>query len=714
MLSADPAGQFQDKGGRMSVPAIIHPTGSAVIPLTLAVCLASCGALADGANPGDWPGYGRDSNEQHFSPLEEIDASNIERLGLVSWMDLPPGNSVTAPVAVGGRLYFATGLSIVHAVDPATGAELWQYDPKVPEVAGHKLRLGWGARGLAYWNGRIFVGTQDGRLVSLDVKDGSPLWSVQTLGRDNTAFISGAPRVFDGKVLIGFGGGDLGPLRGYVTSYDALTGKRLWRWHTVPGDPAKGFENEAMRMAAKTWAGKWWEYGGGGTVWNAMSYDPETDTVFIGTGNGTPWNHKVRSLGRGDNLFLCSIVALDGTTGVYKWHYQVNPGESWDYNAAMDMALVDLRIGGRERKALVTAPKNGFFYVIDRLTGELISAEPFAKVTWASRIDLKTGRPVEHPHARYPAGKTFLMWPSSIGAHSWHPMAYSPETRLAYIPVIEKAQSWREPDPGSPDWRKTTPPMTSRAAAVTNPFPDTKDPLDGTSRLVAWDVARQRAVWSQPTPGLAGGGVLATGGNLVFQGVLDGKFKAYAANSGHPLWSFDAQAPVMAPPISYTVKGRQYITVLSGMGTSLSVFASPAEQYNTDYRSQSRRVLTFALDGNKTLPPLSYAAPTPPEDPGFVADQQSVKAGAAVFRRCASCHGMRAVAGGNAPDLRASHVTYSAEAFRDVVRNGALVPAGMPQFPELTDQQLADLRTYLRAEAARWRQARDRSAKTAS
>ncbi|MCB2076733.1 MAG: PQQ-dependent dehydrogenase, methanol/ethanol family [Novosphingobium sp.] len=685
--------------------------------LALSACLAACGAagrspaaLDDGVALGDWPGYGRGASELHFSPLEEISSKNVDRLGLVSWLDLGPGNSVTAPVAVGGRVYFVTGLSIVHAIDPVTGKELWQFDPGVPEIAGDKLRLGWGTRGLAYWKGTIFFGTQDGRLISLDARDGGVRWSVQTLNRDDTSFISGAPRVFDGKVLIGFGGADLGNVRGYVTAYDAQTGKQLWRWYTVPGNPADGFENEAMRRASATWAGKWWEYGGGGTVWNAISYDPEGDTVFIGTGNGTPWNHKVRSLGQGDNLFLCSIVALDAKTGSYKWHYQINPGESWDYNAAMDMALADVEIEGRRRKVLMTAPKNGFFYVLDRLTGELISAEPFAKVTWASRIDLDTGRPVEHPDARYPRGKTFVMWPSSIGAHSWHPMAYSPSTRMAYIPVIEKAQSWTELDPAHGDWRKTTPPMTSRAAALTNPFPDVDDPRDGTSRLVAWDVVHQRAVWSQPTTGLAGGGVMATGGNLVFQGGLDGRFKAYAADSGKVLWSFDAQAPVMAPPISYAIDGRQYVTVLSGMGTSLAVFASPAEKFNSDYRTQRRRVLTFALDRHGKLPaPVAHKLELP-DDACLITDEAQAARGATVFRRCASCHGMGAVAGGNAPDLRASPITYSAVAFRNVVKNGPLRQAGMPGFSELGDDQVEDLRAYLRVAAARLREKRQGAA----
>lgn len=681
--------------------------GRALAVLTLAATLAA-GAVAeetllDSSAGIDWPGYGRSFGEQHFSPLTQIDAKDVSRLSLAWSYNLGPSNSVTAPVEADGVLYFVTGYSVVHALEARTGRLLWEFDPKAPEASPRKLRLAWGTRGLAWWKGKVYVGTQDGRLIAIDAKTGKQVWSAMTLSPDDTNSITGAPRVFDGKVIIGFGGADLGPARGYVSTYDAETGRLLWRWYTVPGDPAKGFENDAMRMAAQTWSGDWWKYGGGGTVWNAMAYDPETDSVFIGTGNGSPWNHKARSQGKGDNLFLASIVALDGETGQYKWHYQVNPGESWDYNATMDIELADLEIGGRTRKVLMTAPKNGFFYVIDRTDGKLISAEPFAKVNWASRIDTETGRPVEDPAARYPAGTTFLMWPSSIGAHSWFPMAFSPRTRFAYIPVIEKAQTWTDFEVEGEQWRKDTPLMTSQAAARTNPFPETHDPLDGTSRLVAWDVAGQKPAWSQPTPGLAGGGVLATAGNLVFQGRLDGLFKAYAADSGTELWSFDGQAPVMAPPISYSVAGRQYVTVLTGMSTSLSVFATPASRYNTDYRTQPRRVLTFAIGGRAKLPRFVRQPLVAADDPEFLADVAQAQRGAAIYRRCTSCHGLGAEAGGNAPDLRTSAIPVSAGAFDEVVRGGALVSLGMPRFDELSDDQLADLRQFLRSQAAKLR-----------
>ena len=394
----------------------------------------------DGRN---WAAYGRTFSETHYSPLTEINAATVGRLGLAWSLDLEPQNVLSTPLAVDGVIYFAVGYSIVHAVDARTGRLLWRYDPGVTERAGVKLRTGWGIRGLAYWKGRVFVGTHDGRLLALDARDGTPVWSVQTIDPADGSFVSGPPRVFDDKVVIGFGGGDFGPVRGYVTAYDTATGKQLWRFWTVPGDPARGFENPAMEMAARTWSGRWWERGGGGTVWNAMTYDPEFNRLYLGTGNGGPWNPRLRSPGGGDNLFLSSIVALDADTGAYAWHYQTTPGEAWDYNSAMDMTLADLVIDGRTRKVLLHAPKNGFFYVIDRADGRLLSAEKFAKVTWAERVDLATGRPVVAANAFYEQGEVQL-FPSFEGAHNWFPMSFSPRTGLVYLPVTEMGASYSQ------------------------------------------------------------------------------------------------------------------------------------------------------------------------------------------------------------------------------------------------------------------------------
>jgi len=614
-------------------------------------------------------------------------------------MDLPLANTATQPIAVDGVLYFASGLSVVHAVDAQTGKLLWRYDPEVGKRGGLNLRTGWGVRGVAWWQGRIFVGTQDGRLIAIEAATGKPAWSVQTFDPEMAAYISGAPRVFGGRVLIGFGGSN-GVSRGYVTAYDAASGKQLWRFFTVPGNPANGFENPAMEMAAKTWSGEWWKYGGGGDVWNSIAYDPAIDTVYIGVGSPYPWNHKLRSAGKGDNLFIDSIVALDGKTGAYRWHYQTVPGDTWDFDATMDIELADIEIGGTVRKVLMQAPKNGFLYVIDRETGKLISAEPYVPVTWASRIDLSTGRPVEVPGARYDQGKPASVAPSALAAHNWLPMAFSRQTGLVYIPAVEFGVDYSEP---SPDWRPATDRNTDAGANMIGGPLVGKAPPKG--KLVALSPVTHKEVWRVDYPTYLNGGVLATGGGLVFQGSIDGQLKAFAADTGKTVWQYDTRAPLLAPPITYRAGGKQYVSVLTGFGMAYPLNAAALggaeiERYNLDPRSQARRVLTFAIGGKQVLPPRQ-PAPPPPPDPDFVPDSTKIAAGGTAFSvHCLICHGSLAVATGHAPDLRRSAVPQDEHAFAAVVREGALQEAGMPRFAELSDAQLQAIRQYLRARAA--------------
>jgi quinohemoprotein ethanol dehydrogenase len=409
---------------------------------------ASAGAAEAGR---DWFSFGGDDSEQHYSPLAQI-----TRLGLAWSYDIDTFDAYTQPLAVNGVVYFAAGHSVIHALDARSGKLLWQYDPKVAEApeSQWRMRAGWGIRGIAYRDGMIFTATRDGRLIGVDARTGKLAWSVQTLDEDAShgAYITGPPFVAGDKVVIGFGGADYSPVRGYVTAYDVKTGEKAWRFYTVPGDPAKGFENKAMEVAAKTWTGEWWKFGGGGSVYHAMAYDAKYGRIYLGTGNGFPWNQKIRSPGGGDNLYLGSILAIDVKTGEYAWHYQTNPGMTWDFNNAMDIELTEMVVDGRKRDVILHAPKNGFYYVIDRADGKLLSAEKFAKLNWAERIDMATGRPVINPDALYPDGKAFVLYPFPNGAHGVQAMAHSPQTGLTYIPVMEGGRVHTDPA-NLKDWK---------------------------------------------------------------------------------------------------------------------------------------------------------------------------------------------------------------------------------------------------------------------
>lgn len=653
-------------------------------------------ALGNEHSGENWASFSRTYSENRFSPLTQINDKTISRLGLAWSLELPGFASTESnPLAVDGVLYFSVGLTAVHAVDVRSGKLLWRYDSEVAKVAPQKMHFSWGSRGLAFWKGRIYVGTMDGRLIALNAKSGKPSWSVMTVDSSDGRYITGAPRVFNGKVLIGHGGGEFGA-RGYVTAYDAKTGKQLWRFYTVPGNPALGFENKAMEMAAKTWNGKWWKHGGGGTVWNAMTYDPQFNRIYLGTSNGFPWNQKLRSPGGGDNLFLSSIVAIDADSGEYVWHYQVNPGESWDFDAAMDMILATLEIDGHFRKVLMQAPKNGFFYVIDRESGKLISAEKYGKVTWADKIEVETGRPVEVPNIRYESGET-LIWPGPMGAHNRQPMAYSPKTLLAYIPTMQLPGYYSDKGVDIPHWdTKSNDSDVGIDSVMTDP------PLDaGSSVLQAWDPVLQKPKWKVSTPGVWNGGTIATAGNLVFQGQADGKFKAYAADTGKSLWTFEADNGIVAPPITYFANGKQYVSILTGVGGGASLLGSLTAQFGWQARIHPRRMLTFALDGKSKLPaspPPQRAVPI--DDKKVTLFPELVKAGEDIFgSQCITCHGPSAVSASAAPDLRASRVPLDETAFTQIVRAGLFKLRGMPAFPQLTDQELNALRNYLRSRA---------------
>lgn len=662
-------------------------------------CYVGCLAAHDqGASRTDWPAVGRDSDETYYSPLQQINVGNVDRLGLQWFIDLPLLTSaVSTPLEVGGVLYFAVGHSFVYAAQATTGRVLWKYDPKVTEATNDKLKPAWGIRGLAYGEGRLYVGTQDGRLIALATRDGKLIWSTDTTEPGDGRFITGAPRYFKGKVIIGHGGADRSqPDRGYVTAYDAASGRQRWRFFLVPGDPAKGFESKAMEMAAKTWTGEWWKYGGGAAAWNAITYDSKYDRIYVGTGNGQPWNRNIRSPGGGDNLFVCSIVALDAESGEYLWHYQTTPGESWDYNSAMDIELATLSIDGKPRDVILHAPKNGFFYVIDRQDGRLLSAKPFAHITWAGSVDMKTGKPVEAPEARFPNGET-VIYPASSGSHSWMAMSFSPKSRLVYLPTVGDMPGYYH----SADVAHWDPQASPNG--FTYPVPQQLPIPDTTPKgmLQAWEPVRQAQVWSVPTSGYFDGGVLSTAGDLVFQGTERGNFEARAAASGRLLWSTDAHNGIVAQPISYQLGSKQYIVVMAGYGSAPGMFGPEAARFGWHYRSQKRRVLAYALDGHAQLPTEAPPQPVQPirgsEKPLLDAEFQ---AGGRLFtRNCMICHGVGVIAGGSAPDLRGSNIPVDAEAFARVVSGGLLRSQGMPQFDELSAAEVETIRKYIRQEA---------------
>lgn len=660
--------------------------GSARISMPLALLLVglACGSArsaesgdkpVDGARianadaePGNWLTYGRTYDEQRFSPLARINDKNAQKLGLAWFADLDTNRAQEAtPLIVDGVMYVSTAWSLVKAYDARTGRLLWAYDPQVHRELGVNACCDVGNRGVAAWNHKIFVGAYDGRLVALDAATGTPVWSTQTVDTTKPYTITQAPRVIKGRVIIGNSGGEYGT-RGYISAYDAESGKLAWRFYTVPGDPSKPFENAAMARAAKTWSGEWWKLGGGGPVWDAISYDPQLNLLYFGVGNGVQWARSARSAGKGDNLYLASIVALHADTGEYAWHYQATPGEEWDFDAVQQLILADLNVGGKTRHVLMQANKNGFFYVLDRKTGALISAKAIVPMTWASGVDLKSGRPIENKDARYSeTGKPFDVKPGPLGAHNWQPMAFNPKSGFVYIPAQQVPLTYL-PLPSLPiapiGWN-----LGVALASLT---------AQDEGFLLAWDPAHQREAWRVAYKGPWNGGVVTTAGNIVAQGDAAGNFNVYRADSGAKLWSMFAQSGIIAAPSTFEVGGEQYIAVLSGWGGSYALSGGKAAAMSGNLRNVSR-LLVFKLGGTAVLPPLEPRAfvINPPPEP---TDAASIARGEPLYDQyCSACHGEHAVGGGVVSDLRASNF-LAIDFFYNIVLDGALNDAGMASF----------------------------------
>jgi len=628
-------------------------------------------ALKDAGKAGeDWISYNVNWSEQRYSPLTQISASTVSRLGLAWYSDIPaaagnPQNRQEAtPLVSNGVLYSITPWSIVYAVDARTGKELWHQDPDVDQqVWQSRICCGVVNRGIALYQGKVMAPIIDGRLRALDAGSGKVLWETRVSPENMPYTITMAPRVIQGgKVIIGVSGGEYG-VRGFFSAYDAETGQMAWRFYTVPGDPSKPFERPDLAEAAKTWSGEWWKMGGGAPVWNGMAYDPDADLVYVGTGQPGPWTDVHR--GPGDNLYSDCILAVRGATGKLVWYYQEVPGDNWDYDSIADLMLADLTINGKARQVIMHAPKDGFFYVLDRRTGELLSAEPWVTVTWASGINLKTGRPVVNPEARYGATAVSVM-PGPGGGHVWPPWSFNPTTGLVYIPSTMggaynyAASSNFVPAPtdigptgrgqmnmgtafggggrgGTGRGGAATPPGVDSAAAAAGPGrggPAPAGAAQGSSPprpaipaigpqgrgniLVAWDPVAQKERWRGLAAGFNQGGTLATAGNLVFSSV-NNRLLAYRADTGEQLLELATGLSQMGPPMTFQLDGKQYVAVAGGppgagggrgggnagnapAGAGRGGAATPPGP------RPSSRLLVFGLDGKATLPP---GAPQP-------------------------------------------------------------------------------------------------------
>jgi quinohemoprotein ethanol dehydrogenase len=643
----------------------------------------------------DWPSYGLDYAETRFSKLKQINADNVGKLGLVWSYDLESNRGVEAtPVVIDGIMYVTASWSVVHAVDTRTGKRLWVFDPKVDRSAGYKGCCDVVNRGVAVWKGRVFVASYDGRLIALDAATGKVVWEKDTIiDRKMSYTITGAPRVYKGKVIIGNGGAEYG-VRGYITAYDAMSGEQKWRWFTVPGDPSKPYEDISMARAAQTWdaSAKYWQFGGGGTAWDTMTFDPELNLMYVGTGNGSPWARSKRSPAGGDNLYLASIVALDPDTGKYVWHYQETPGDNWDFTSTQPMILADVKIDGKPRKVILHAPKNGFFFVIDRTDGKFISAKNFVEVNWATGYDA-SGRPIETAIART-ADRPREIIPSAFGARNWHSMSYSPATGYAYMPVQgvplnlmdNKDWTFNTHRPGEPHSN-----LGWNIATFANIEPPKSKPF---GQLVAWDPVAQKPAWTVDHVGPWNGGTLATAGNLVFQGTADGRFVAYDARNGKKLWEVPTGTGVVAAPSTYEVDGKQYVSIAVGWG---GVYGLAAR--HTD-RAGPGTVYTFALGGT-AKPPAFVDYKLNALLQGVPYDKSHYEAGTALYvSNCAFCHGVPGIdRGGNIPNLGYSTLATIANLDKFVLSSN-LGPKGMPDFTgRLTPADVEKIKAFIQGTA---------------
>lgn len=665
-----------------------YPTGAAAVNQER--------LLKASQEPASWLAVGGDYDEQRFSLLDQLNETNVSKLGLAWYSDIDTERGQeSTPVVVDGVMYLTTAWSMVKAYDIRSGAKLWEYDPKVNRDKGSDACCDVVNRGVAAWNGKIIFGALDGRLIALDGKTGKEVWSVKTVPEGTHHTITGAPRIANGKIFIGNGGAEY-DIRGNIAAFDAETGKKLWNWFAVPGDPSKPYEQPELVEAAKTWKGdQYWKLGGGATIWDTIVYDPDTNLIYFGTGNGLSWAQEARSPGGGDNLFVSSIVALDADTGKYAWHYQETPGDEWDYDNCNPVMVADLKFKDGTKHVVMQASKNGFYYILEAKTGKLLSAEKYVPETnWATHVDMATGRPVENPDARYSrSGKPVIIWPAALGMHNWHPMAYSPETGYVYIPVTVSNAAYDALDNFvyNPNGWNTGTDFAGGASLYTKPGAPPRGNV--TSYILAWDPVNAKEVWRIPNKEYGASGLLATSGNLIFSGNHNGEFAAYDSRTGQELWTAPTQARVVAAPSTYTVDGQQQVAILVGARG-----LPPGQKRTVGVSANNSRILVFRPGGSALLPAEMEVAATSNKKvtinpPLQTANNETVAAGEQAYAaNCAVCHGVTAVpgAGATAPDLRYSALLPFKAQFNGPVRSGERATRGMPGFGNTLDDETTD------------------------
>lgn len=653
--------------------------------------------VANKKTTDNWLSYGLDYSNTRFSHLQKINTDNIDQLGLVWTFDLDVAHhgQEATPLVVDGVMYVPTTWNVLYALDAATGKQIWSFDPHVSHKLMYKGCCDVSDRGVAVYKGKVFLATWDGRLIALNAATGKKIWSVDTFKGENPDFsytITGAPIVVHGKVIIGNGGAEYG-VRGYITAYDVKTGKKEWRWYTVPNpqDPDANGDG-SMKMAAKTWdpSNEYWKNGGGGTVWDSMAYDPDLNLLYIGVGNGSPWNNKQRSPAGGDNLFLSSVVALNPDTGKYVCHYQEVPADNTDYTATQDIILANIKLDGKKRKVFLHAPKSGYVYVVDRTDCDFISADNYVPVNWSTGYD-KDGRPIKTKN--FAPDHPFDSIPGPMGGHNWSPMSWSPQTGLLYF-VAQNFPLVLAPDP---DWERgalTGEPQQNlgwNTGMFLNPVPPSSKPF---GRVIAWDPVKQKQVWEYKLPEPWSGGTMATAGNLVFAGTSTGFLIAFNAKTGKVLWEYNIGEGAVAGPVTYSVDGKQYVSLAVGWGGVGGLY-NRASNYQ-----DPGRVFAFALGGDAEHPDY-HDYPVQPLLSGIKYDPADVKPGAKLYvENCVICHGVPGVGkGGSIPNL--GHVGSNViENLEKIVYDGPFTTYGMPDFTgKLSKDDVSKIKAFIQATA---------------